>query len=127
MKNSTIIPAIQNPEFLIEGNLRQIIAESKRLAAVAAAEEEKCTGGDWSAWGFTWVEIHGINGSTRLGRMLKRAGVRQGYNRAFCIWNPSGLSVQSINIKEVGAEACANYLESKGFTTYACSRLIKPV
>ena len=126
MKNSTIIPAIQNPEFLIEENLRQIIAESMRLAADAARHvAARC--GDYDACGFVWVEIHGIKGNTKLGRRLKKAGIKQGYNRAFIIWDPSGLSVQSVLIKESGAEACAKYLRSKGFEVYACSRLIKPV
>ena len=124
MQNSNIIvPAIQNPELLVEENLRQIIAESMRLAAVAAAEEEKCTGGDWSECGFVWVEIDGIKGNTRLGRLLKKVGIAQGWNRALRIWNPSGLPVQSLSIKEAGAEACAKYLCSKGFTAFACSRL----
>ena len=125
MQNSNIIvPAIQNPELLVEENLRQIIAESKRLAADAARRAAAREGGDYDSWGFTWVEIHGIKGNTRLGRMLKKVGVRQGYNRAFHIWNPSGLSVHSISIRGAGAEVCANYLKSKGFDACVCSRII---
>ena len=124
MQNSKTISAIQNPELLVEENLRQIIVESKRRAEEAALEEERRLGGNWLECGFAWVEIHGIKGSTRLGRMLKKAGVKQGYNRAFYVWNPSGLSVQSISIRVAGAEVCANYLKSKGFDACVCSRII---
>lgn len=124
MENSKTISAIQNPELLVEENLRQIIAESKRLAEEAALKEERRLGGDWSECGFAWVEVHGIKGNTRLGRMLKKVGIRQGWNRTFQIWNPSGLPVQSVLIKESGADACAKYLISKGFEAHACSRRI---
>lgn len=123
MSNSNIIPAAQNPEMLVEENLRQIIEEYKRLAKDAALKEERRLGGDWSECGFAWVEIYGIKGNTRIGRMLKKVGIEQGYNRAFHIWNPSELPVQSVLIKEAGAEACAKYLRSKGFDAYSCSRL----
>ena len=124
MQKSNIISVAQNPELLVEENLRQIINESKRLAADAALKEECRLCGDYDACGFSWVEIRGVKGNTRLGRMLKRVvGVGQGYNRTFHIWNPSGLHVQSISIKEAGAIACAKYLRSKGFMAYACSRL----
>ena len=122
MQNSNITTP-SNPEFTNEKNLRQIIAESKRLAVEAGLKEERRLGGDWPACGFAWVEIYGIKGNTRLGRLLKKLGIEQGYIRAFQIWNPSGLPVQSVLIKEAGAEACAEYLRSKGFKAYACSRI----
>lgn len=121
--NTSITAAINNPEFLNEENLQGIVEESKRLAEEAALKEERRLGGDWSECGFAWVEIYGVKGNTRLGRMLKKVGVEQGYNRAFHIWNPSELPAQSVLIKEAGAYACAEYLRSKGFNAHACSRL----
>lgn len=123
MENSKTIPAINNPELIVEENLRQIIAESKRLADDAASRVAVREGGDYGMCGFAWVEIHGIKGNTKLGRLLKKIGVGQDWKRVFYIWNPSGLLVQSINIKESGADACAKYLRSKGFDAYSCSRL----
>jgi hypothetical protein len=55
--------------------------------------------------------------------MLKAAGVRQDYTKAFQIWNPSGLSVQNVDCKEVGAQAAADVFKKYGFTAYAGSRL----
>ena len=123
MQNSKVTPALQNPELLDFDYLHRIISESKRLAADAACHQQCRLGGDWSECGFAWVEIRGIKGNTRLGRLLKRVGVKQGWNRAFQIWNPSGLPVQSVSILEAGANACAKYLRSKGFEALACSRL----
>jgi hypothetical protein len=39
------------------------------------------------------------------------------------MWNPGGLGVQNIDIKERGAEALATYLKALGLTAYAGSRL----
>ena len=122
MQNSKINNLVINPELTIE-TLKRIIEDSKRQAAEAARVIE-ARYGDCGACGFSWVEIHGVKGNTRLGRMLKRVvGVGQGYNRAFHIWNPSGLLVQSVLIKEAGAIACAKYLRDFGFNAYAVSRL----
>jgi hypothetical protein len=55
--------------------------------------------------------------------MLKAAGVRQDYTRAFQIWNPSGLSVQNVDTKEVGADAAAAVFKRYGFNATSGSRL----
>jgi hypothetical protein len=80
-------------------------------------EEDK-----WSC-GFAWVEIFGINGNSKLGRKMKKAGFKQDYKRVFSVWNPSGIGVQNIDVKEKGANAYAKVLKEYGFEAYACSRL----
>ena len=102
-----------------------IIAEAKQAAREAAEKffQEKLGGQDQYACGFAWVNIYGIKGNTKMGKLLKAAGVDQDYTRAFSIWNPSGLGCQNIDTKEEGARAAAKVLERYGFRAYAGSRL----
>ena len=125
MQNSNITPVLQNPLLLDEATLVEIFAEAKRRAYAAAVEySQKYFGGaDGGLCGVAWVEIHGIKDNTKLGRALKKIGIKQDYSRAFSIWNPSGLPVQSVDIKEAGAQAAAEYLCNFGFNAYAGSRL----
>jgi hypothetical protein len=39
------------------------------------------------------------------------------------MWNPGGLNVQNIDIKEAGADAMATYLQALGLNAYSGSRL----
>ena len=72
--------------------------------------------------GFAWVNIYQVKGNTKLGKMLKAAGVKQDYTKAFQIWNPSGHGTQSMSVKEAGAEAAAQVFTRHGFVSYAGSR-----
>jgi hypothetical protein len=115
---------------LTQNFVNHAILEAKE-AAYAAADDffrQRLNGVDQYACGFAWVNIweHNgvkIKGNTKLGKMLKAAGVRQDYTKAFQIWNPSGLGVQNVDCKEVGAQAAADVLKKYGFTAYAGSRL----
>ncbi len=108
-----------------QDQVNAIVAEAKQAAREAADKffQEKLNGQDQFACGFAWVDIYGIKGNTKLGKMLKAAGVRQDYTRAFQIWNPSGLGVQNVDCKEVGARAAALVFAKYGFEAYAGSRL----
>ena len=55
--------------------------------------------------------------------MLKAAGVRQDYTKAFQIWNPAKMGCQSVGILEAGADAAAKVFRKYGFEAYAGSRL----
>lgn len=105
--------------------VKAIVAEATQAATEAATLyfHTKLNSQDQYACGFAWVNIHGIKGNTKLGRVLKAAGIRQDYTKAFQLWNPSGLPVQNVDCKEVGAEACAKVLQKYGFEAYAGSRL----
>lgn len=105
--------------------VNEIVAEAKDAAYKAAMEYfyDRLGGRDQYACGFAWVNIHGIKGNTKLGKMLKAAGVRQDYTKAFQIWNPSGMHCQNVNTLEAGAEAAAQVFTAHGFTAYAGSRL----
>jgi hypothetical protein len=102
-----------------------IVAEAKTEARVAADRffQEKLGGKDQYSCGFAWVDILGIKGNTKLGRVMKEAGLRKSYTGSFQIWNPAEMGVQNIDTLEAGAEAAAKVFERYGFKAYAGSRL----
>lgn len=105
--------------------INEIVKEAQQAAYEAAMKffYDKLGGKDQYSCGFAWTNILGVKGNTKLGKMLKQAGVRQDYTKAFSIWNPSGLAVQNIDTLEAGAEAAAKVFEGYGFKAYAGSRL----
>ena len=72
--------------------------------------------------GFAWVQTF-VKGNTKLGRAMKAAGIEKSYTGSHQIYNPSGVNVQNVDVKEAGAEAAAKVFESFGFKAYAGSRL----
>lgn len=106
--------------------INDIVDEAKTAAYIAAQAffKDKLDGQDRYACGFAWVDIYGIKGNTKLGKMLKAAGVdRSDYKKCFSIWDPSGMPVQNVDTKEAGAFAAAKVFEKYGFRAYAGSRL----
>ena len=102
--------------------VNSIVAEAQlaaRQAALAALQRY----GDRDACGFAWTSIYKVKGNTKLGKMLKTAGVRQSYDKSFQLWNPSGVGVQSMGILEEGARAAAEVFRQYGFEAYAGSRM----
>ena len=105
--------------------IKDIVAEAS-MAATEAAQlffQTRLGGRDQFACGFAWVNIYGIKGNTKLGRRMKEAGVRQSWDKAFQLWNPSGMPVQNVDTLEAGAEAAAKVFQKYGFEAYAGSRL----
>ena len=105
--------------------INNIVSEAKLAAAHAAYKffHDKLGGRDQYACGFAWTNIYKVKGNTKLGKMLKAAGVRQDYTKAFQIWNPSGMGVQNVDTLEAGAQAAADVFRKYGFESYAGSRL----
>ena len=110
--------------------LKQAIREAQESAYEAADHyfKTQLKGVDQMCCGFAWVDIlehdgRKIRGNSRLGKMLKEAGVRQSYTRAFQIWDPSRYPAQNVDTLEAGARAAADTLKKYGFTAYAGSRL----
>jgi hypothetical protein len=102
------------------------IVREARDAAYAAADEffrVRLGGVDQYACGFAWTNIYKVKGNTKLGRMLKAAGIRQDYTKTFQLWNPAGYPVQNIDTLETGARAAADVFRKYGFDAYAGSRL----
>jgi hypothetical protein len=108
-----------------QDQVNAIVLEAKEAAFLAADKffKEKLGGRDQYACGFAWVNIYKIKGNTKMGKMLKTAGVRQDYTKAFQLWNPSGYGCQNVDTLEHGATAAAQVFAKYGFEAYAGSRL----
>jgi hypothetical protein len=99
------------------------IVDEAYTEAHKAAKQALAIHGDRDACGFAWTNIYKVKGNTKLGKMLKAAGVRQDYTKAFQLWNPAKLGCQSVGILEEGARAAAEVFRKYGFEAYAGSRL----
>lgn len=102
----------------INNIVQEAMQEARKAAEAALAQY-----GDRDACGFAWTNIYGVKGNTKVGKMLKAAGLRQDYTKAFQLWNPSKMPVQSMGILEAGADAAANVFRKHGFEAYAGSRM----
>ena len=94
------------------------------LAKQASMAEYSKWGGDRGACGFAWVEVYVDRTNSKQAKELLAAGFRKDYKpKCLSMWDPAGLPVQNVDIKEAGAYAYANYLTALGLKAYGCSRL----
>ena len=95
--------------------------EQAQLASYTKYQE---MGGDKYACGFAWVDVYVGRTNSKQAKELIKVGFKKDYKpKCLSFWNPGGLGVQNIDIKEAGAEAMATYLTSLGLKAYAGSRL----
>lgn len=103
------------------------LADIHNQALTAARAASKAAydrmGGDRFACGFAWVTVYKVKLSTKLGKEFARLGFRKAYSGGIELWNPGGLPVQNIDIKEDGAQAYAEVLRRYGIEAWAGSRL----
>ncbi len=105
---------------------RDQIQTAKTLAEQASQEffQTRLNGQDQFACGFAWVDVYVDRTNSKQAKELIAAGFRKDYKpKCLSMWNPGGLGVQNIDVKEAGAEAMAEYLRALGLTAYAGSRL----
>jgi hypothetical protein len=110
--------------------IRNILAEAKQAARIAAQsfldDWNAKTGGNQYGepmyCGFASTKIYDVKGNTKLGKAFKAAGIEKDYSGAYSIWNPSEHRGQSMDVKEVGAQACAQVFKNYGFRAYMDSR-----
>lgn len=103
-------------------------ANNEAYAASKSYFDNKLGGQDSFPCGFAWVNITGyqgkkITGNTKVGRSLKKAGVRQNYNRKFQIWHPGKFMCQNVDTLTAGADAAVKVFKEAGFDAYSDSRL----
>jgi hypothetical protein len=105
-------------------NLAEI--HQQALTAARAASKallDRYGGEDGFPCGFAWVKVYGVKLSTKQGKEFAKLGFSKSYSGGIELWNPSGMSVQNVNIKEAGASAYAEVLRRYDFQAYAGSRL----
>jgi hypothetical protein len=102
----------------------EFITAGKVFAEQASQAEYAKWGGDRGCCGFAWVEVYVDRTNSKEAKELIKAGFKKDYKpKCLSMWNPGGLPVQNIDIKEAGASAYATYLQGLGLKAYAGSRL----
>lgn len=110
-------------DYTIE-QLDGIFGEASAAATIAATKKMEELGGDRFCCGFAWVDIYGIRANSKLGKQLASLGIKKdSWKKCHSVWDPAGLPVQNIDIKESGARAFAEVLQKYGFKAYDGSRL----
>ena len=101
-----------------------IIQKGIPLAEQASQAMYQKIGGDRMSCGFAWVDVYVDRTNSKQAQELIKAGFKKDYKpKCVSMWNPGGLGVQNIDIKEAGADALATYLQALGFKAYSGSRL----
>ena len=104
--------------------IKEAVARGLVEAEKASQAKYNEIGGDQYACGFAWVDVYVDRTNSKVAKELIAAGFRKDYKpKCVSMWNPGGLGVQNIDIKEAGAEAMAQVLREVGLKAYAGSRL----
>ena len=128
--NQTLAVMAEDVNHYTAEDIARILAESKSAARDAVAKfladwKAKTGGNEYGEpmyCGFASTKIYGVKGNTKLGKAFKSAGIDKDHTGAFSIWNPSNHPGQSMDAKEVGAEACSSVWRQYGFKSYMESR-----
>lgn len=90
-------------------------------AAKKAEQEFLKNNGKTPYCGFAWVRFI-ADGRSKLAKELKKIGAEKSWNYGYVLWNVTGNGTQSMDIKEAGARAYAEVMQSFGIKVYAESR-----
>ena len=73
--------------------------------------------------GFAWVDVAVTRTNSKLAKALESVGFRKSYRpKTMTLWDPAQHRGQSMDCKEVGAQAYAEVLRSHGIDAYMGSR-----
>lgn len=104
--------------------LKEVVERGLVEARKASQATYDRIGGDQYACGFAWVEVYVDRTNSKVAKELLSLGFRKDYKpKCLSMWNPGGMSVQNVDIKEDGAQAMAKVLRDAGLRAYAGSRL----
>tara|TARA_B100001057_G_scaffold346006_1_gene347180 strand:+ start:380 stop:706 length:327 start_codon:yes stop_codon:yes gene_type:complete len=99
----------------------EIHAEAESVAK-QAGEQYIAEHGEPFYCGFAWVNI--APGTSKFARELKKHGVVRGrsYYGGVDVWNPGGIPTQSMDVKEIAADAYVKVLGNYGIRATMMSR-----
>ena len=73
--------------------------------------------------GFAWVDVNVGRTNSKLAKALEAVGFRKSYRpKTMTLWDPAQHRGQSMDCKEVGAQAYAEVLRAHGIDAYMGSR-----
>ena len=73
--------------------------------------------------GFAWVDVAVTRTNSKLAKALESIGFKKSYRpKTMTLWDPAQHRGQSMDCKEVGAQAYAEVLQKHGFKAYMGSR-----
>lgn len=72
--------------------------------------------------GFAWVELPEMKLSTKIGKAWEKVGFKKSWSRGLTLWDPAEHRGQSMDCKEIGAQAYADVLRAYGFRASMGSR-----
>ena len=73
--------------------------------------------------GFAWVDVSVTRTNSKEAKALESIGFRKSYRaKTMTLWDPAQHRGQSMDCKEVGAQAYAEVLRAHGFKAYMGSR-----
>jgi|TARA_B100000927_G_scaffold290967_1_gene291306 hypothetical protein len=72
--------------------------------------------------GFAWVELPEMKLSTKIGKAWEKVGFKKSWSRGLTLWDPAEHRGQSMDCKEIGAQAYADVLRAYGIKAYMGSR-----
>lgn len=108
-----------DPKYYTRAQVEEIVAEAKQAAREAAELyfRDVLKGHDQWPCGFAWVDIYGVKGNTKLGKIFKAINLDQ------LMWNPANMPVQNMDVLYAGARAAADVLRAHGFNAVARDRI----
>jgi hypothetical protein len=105
-------------------SINNIVITGLVLAKQASQKKYDEIGGDRYACGFAWVDVYVSRTNSQEAKELIACGFKKDYKpKCLSMWNPGGMNVQNVDIKEAGANAMAEHLRANGLKAYSGSRL----
>jgi len=112
-------------------NIQDIHIQATAMAQKAVAEfledwTSKTGGNEYGEpmyCGFAWVDVSVTRTNSREAKLLESIGFKKSYRpKTMTLWDPAQHRGQSMDCKEVGAQAYADVLRQHGFKAYMGSR-----
>jgi hypothetical protein len=98
--------------------------QAGKALAEAAGQAMYAKVGERDLCGFAEVKVYVDRTNSAQAKELIKAGFRKHYTpRCLIMSDPAGINTQSVSVKEAGAYAYANYLNTLGLKAYAGSNL----